>query len=248
MKGKKLCNHTWQEAEQFLNESSIVLIPIGGGTKEHGPHLPLGTDMFVVDELAERIVNRCDVLLLPTVNYAYYPAFINWPGSVSIEADHFRHFVEDIIRSIARFGVKKFLILDGGISTHHPMSILSYDLHNALGISVAVTDIAGLGKEAGLRVCEQEQGGHADESETSCLLSVRPDLVRMEKAVKEYRPHIPGVVSAEGVRKITLKGQMETKSGIHGDSTLANKEKGEIILKAMEDDLVAFIDGFQDGA
>ena len=165
MRGKKLWEYTWDEAELFLNDTAIVVLPIGGGSKEHGRHLPLGTDMMVVNELSERIVRRCDVILLPALNYAYYPAFIHWPGSVSIEADNFRKFTEDIIRSIARFGVRKFLILDGGVSTHYPLTILSYDLHNALGISVAVTDITGLGKETGERVCEQEQGGHADESE-----------------------------------------------------------------------------------
>ena len=65
----------------------------------------------------------------------------------------------DIIRSFARHGVKKFLLLDGGVSTHFPMRILSYDMRNELGVYVAVTNIRGLGKEVQLEVCEQEEGG-----------------------------------------------------------------------------------------
>lgn len=244
MKGIKLWELSWDEAEKELNKDSIVVLPIGGGSKEHGRHLPLGTDMMVVDELAGRLVERARVILLPTLNYAYFPAFINWPGSVSIEADNFRKFAEDIIKSIARFGVKKFLILDGGVSTHYPMTILAYDLFNKLGVKVAVTDITGLGKEVGLEVCEQEEGGHADESETSCLLVIRPDLVKMDRAVKEFSSSVSGCYSDAGIKKITLKTGMDSVNGANGDPTLANKEKGEAILQAMVDDLVVFINGF----
>jgi creatinine amidohydrolase len=244
MAGIKLWEKTWDEAEALLNEDAIVVLPIGGGSKEHGRHLPLGTDMMVVDELAMRILNKSEIILLPTLNYAYYPAFINWPGSVSVDSETFRKFVSEIVESIARFGVRKFMILDGGISTHYPLTILSYELYNKLGIKVAVTDIAGLGKEAGDRVCEQEKGGHADESETSCILNIRPDLVQMDKAVKEYGSSIPGVFSPEGLRKITLKTGMNTENGAHGDPTLATVEKGEVILQAMTDDLLKFITGY----
>ena len=244
MAGIKLWEKTWDEAEVLLNKDAIVVLPIGGGSKEHGRHLPLGTDMMVVDELSKRILEQTDIILLPTLNYAYYPAFINWPGSISVDSENFRKFVGDIIESIARFGVQKFMILDGGISTHYPLTILSYELFNKLGIKVAVTDIAGLGKEVGERICEQEKGGHADESETSCILNIRPDLVKMDKAVKEYGDSIPGTFSPEGVRKITMKSGMNTKNGANGDPTLATKEKGKIILQAMVDDLLTFLTGF----
>ncbi len=246
MTGIKLCEKTWDEAEKILNKDSIVVLPIGGGSKEHGRHLPLGTDMMVVGEISNRLLEEANIVLLPTLNYAFYPAFIDWPGSVSIESDNFRKFVGDIVESIARFGVQKFMILDGGISTHYPLTILSYELFNKLGIKVAVTDMTGLGKEVSEKICEQESGGHADESETSCLLIIRPDLVKMEKAVKEYGASVPGVYSPAGVKKITLKTGMKTANGAHGDPTLANKEKGELILKAMTDDLITFLKGFSD--
>ncbi len=244
MKGIKLWEKTWAEAEKILNKDSIVVLPIGGGSKEHGCHLPLGTDMMVVDEISSRLLEQTEIVLLPTLNYAFYPAFIDWPGSVSIESDNFRKFAGDIIESIARFGVRKFMILDGGISTHYPLTILSYELYNKSGLKVAVTDMSGLGKEVEEEICEQESGGHADESETSCLLIIRPDLVKMDKAVKEYGASVPGTFSPAGVKKITLKTGMKTANGAHGDPTLATKEKGELILKAMTDDLVVFLNGF----
>lgn len=244
--GIKISEITWQEATELIDENSIVCLPIGGGTKEHGPHLPLGTDLMVTEELARRVFEVTPIMLLPALAYAYYPAFVDWVGSVSIEAENFKNFVADIIKSFARHGVKKFLILDGGVSTHFPMRILSYDMRNELGVYVAVTHILGLGKEVQLEVCEQEEGGHADESETSCMLVIRSELVKLNLALKEYSSKIPHAFSESGILKVAVSGKMDSPHGINGDATLANAEKGEKILDAMAQDIIKFVKSFDE--
>ncbi len=237
---------TWPEAKKLLEGNAVVVLPIAGGTKEHGYHLPLGTDMYVIDELA-RIVAResCpEVLMLPTLNFAYFPAFVDWPGTVSIGSRSFIDFVSDIVRSYARHGAKKFLLLDGGVSTQGPLAILSYDLANELGIRVAVTNIAAMGGEAKRRVCVEKGGGHGDESETSCVLAIRPELVHMERAVNDPAKEIPHTRSSSGATLITLKGGMKTKSGINGEPLAAAPEKGRAILDAMASEALAFIGSF----
>lgn len=244
MAGVVLSELSYVEAAEAFKTYSVALLPIGGGTKEHGAHLPLGTDLFVVDELARRVVEAAPVLLLPSLSYAYYPAFVDWAGSVSIEAQNFANFVGDIVRSMHRHGLKKFIILDGGVSTHPVMSTLARDLHEALGVRVAVTNILGLGAEVQDEISEQEQGGHADEMETSNMLAIRPELVQMDKAVKEYQQFLPGVFGPTGIRKFTIGGKMNTKSGINGDATLATAEKGFKSLEAMARDIIVFAEQF----
>ena len=139
-----------------------MLLPIGAGSKEHGPHLPLGTDLYVVEELARRVTAVASVITMPALSYGYFPAFVDWPGSVSVSANHFVGMVGDIVRSMARHGVQKFILLDGGVSTHSPLRTLSSDLHQELGVLVAVTDILGLGHEVEQKISEQASGGHAD--------------------------------------------------------------------------------------
>jgi creatinine amidohydrolase len=246
MAGIQLAEHTWEEAVELLTEQSIILLPIGGGTKEHGPHLPLGTDLMVTEELANRVFAAAEapLVLLPPLAYAFYPAFVDWKGSVSIQAETFKHFVGDIVRSFARHGVKKFLLLDGGVSTHFPLRILSYELRNALGVMVAVTNIRGLGAEMEAEVCEQREGGHADESETSCMLAIRPDLVKLEKALAEYSSKIPHMYGEDGRLKVAVSGKMDSPHGINGDPTLATVDKGRQILEAMAQDIVKFVEAF----
>lgn len=244
MKGVKIEELTYQEAKEAYKKYSVVMLPIGGGVKEHGPHMPCGTDMMVINEIATRVMQKSPVILLPNLPYAHFPAFVDWPASVNIKAQHFINFVKDIIESFIKDGISKFIILDGGISTHSPLQIVASELHNEFDIDIAITKIDGLGKEVVDKVCEQEMGGHADESETSQMLAINKDLVQMDKSVKEFRKIRPGVISDSGITKFTIRSRLNTKSGTHGNSTLATVEKGEKILQAKVEDIIFFIENF----
>ncbi len=152
--------------------------------------------------------------------------------------------VGDIIRSLARHGTRKFLILDGGVSTFPPMRTLAMELHNELGIDIAVTNILGLGSKVEKQLSEQEFGGHADEMETSNMLAIRPDLVKLSRAVKEASSTLPSTRGVGGVQKVYLAGRMTTPHGVNGDPALANREKGERMLTAMAQDIIAFLNEF----
>lgn len=241
-----LAEITWQEAASFLHGKNAIVLPIAGGTKEHGDHLPLGTDMFVINELVNLIASECreNILFLPILNYAYFPAFTDWPGTVTISAKTFIDFVSDIIRCIAKHGAKKFLILDGGVSTQAPLSIVSYDLANELGVEVAITNISELGGIKRREVCQEKYSGHADESETSCILAIRPDLVHINRAISERSAYFPESKDQNGATLITLKGPMRTRSGINGDPIAAQAWKGKAILDAMALDILNFLRAF----
>ncbi len=247
MKGVRLSELTWHEAAAAVKTHPVAVIPVGAGTKEHGPHLPCGTDLMVVEELARRVAEVCPVILMPALPYGYFPAFIDFPGSVSIRPEYFMGVVGDIIRSLARHGTQKFLILDGGVSTNPPMRTLATILHNELGIQVALTNILGLGEQVAKEISEQESGGHADEMETSNMLVIRPDLVKMDRAVKETLGGARGGRGA-AIPKVYVAGRMTTKSGINGDATLATRAKGEKLLAAMAQDIIDFVVEFAKAA
>lgn len=234
---------TYEQCQLLLNKDTVVVLPIGGSCKEHGDHLPMGTDYFVTDWIAEKVTQRCNVVTLPTLPYAYFPAFIKWKGSVNIEYEHFIAYVRDILMSFIRFGIRKFLIIDGGVSTHPPLVLLSQTLNNELDVKVAVTDIRFLAKETEDALCKQPRGGHGDESETSTMLYIREDLVHMEKATEEYSSSLPGSV-VNGMVKVYIPNRMCTPKGTNGNSTLATKEKGEKILFAMVDAIEEFLNNF----
>jgi creatinine amidohydrolase len=178
---------TWQEAEQALNGETIVVIPLGAATKEHGPHLKLNNDFVMAEYLKNAVVEQCDVVVLPTVAYHFYPAFVEYPGSVSLSQDTARDVIVDICRSIAAFGPTKFYVLNTGVSTMRALApaaeMLALD-----DLELRFTDLLKLMEPVESELAKQEGGTHADEVETSMMLFIDRDCVDMTKAVRDYHP------------------------------------------------------------
>jgi creatinine amidohydrolase len=233
---------TWVEAEEVLRSYGVVMIPLGARTKEHGPHLPLNNDWIMAEYLARRVAEQVPVVVMPTLQYGYYPSFLEYPGSVSIGLETFKEFVKDVCRSLAGYGVRKFYVLNTGVSTVRGLKPASEELRE-LGIEMRFTDILASGARVEEEISEQEGGTHADEMETSMMLYIKPEIVDMDKAVKEYDPtDAPGLT-----RNPMRRGEAKfSASGVYGDATLATVEKGRLVVEArarhIVDELRAFID------
>ncbi len=223
----ELENLTWIQAEQVLKEYQIVLIALGARTKEHGPHLPLKNDHVMAEYLKNRVAEEVPVAILPTLQYGYYPAFLEYPGSVSLQAETFKNVVKDICRSMNSYGVRKFYVLNTGISTLRPLYEAAKELR-ADGIILRYLDLLEVDKMLPADLLKQEGGTHADESETSMMLYIAPQAVDMSKAVKDYDPR-PG---RKGLTRNPQGPGTYSPTGVWGDATLATREKGRVIVEA----------------
>ena len=116
-KGVLLENLTWQEAEKILKPETVVVIALGAAAKEHGPHLKLKNDWTMAEYYKARVLKSADVVIAPTINYHFYPAFVEYPGSTTLRMETARDLTVDICRSLARFGPKRFYIINTGVST-----------------------------------------------------------------------------------------------------------------------------------
>src|SRR5437870_10108165 len=100
--GTLLEDLTWQQAETALTASAVVVIPLGAGSKEHGPHLKLKNDFLIAEYLKRRVLERAAVVVAPTLNYHFFPAFTDYPGSTSLRLETARDLTVDVCRSLAR--------------------------------------------------------------------------------------------------------------------------------------------------
>ena len=225
---------TWPEAERALLELPTVLLPLGARTKEHGRHLPLNNDWLLAEYLARRVATECSVLVLPTVQYGYYPAFLEYPGSVSVRADVFRDVVIDICQSLIPHGARRFYVLNTGISTIAPLQAARTSITQR-GVLFELTDIRT--EYAPLRrgIETQAAGTHADELETSMMLYIAPDIVRLHLAERDIHPDLgPG-----GLRRDPAATTgVYSPSGAYGDPTLATRDKGQRLVEGMVAHLV----------
>jgi creatinine amidohydrolase len=223
---------SWPEAERALTADAIVVIPIGAASKEHGPHLRLANDWIMAEYLRRRLAERAAVVVAPTVGLSFYPAFVEYPGSISLRLETARDVLIDVVRSLARHGPRRFYALNTGISTLRALRPAAEALA-ADGIVLHYTDLSKALAPTEKQVAQQEGGTHADELETSMMLYIAPDTVDMPRAVKDYHtgsgpltrnPDGPGVYSP---------------TGTWGDPTLATSAKGERLVNALVDALVA---------
>ena len=225
-KGILLEDLTWQEAEKVLTPQTIVVIPIGAESKEHGPHLKLKNDFLMAEYFKREVLKRSAVVVAPTVNYHYYPAFGEYPGSTTLRLETARDLMVDICRSLARYGPHKFYALNTGVSTVRALK-LSTEVLAAEGITLRYTDIIKAGEAAEKQVKQEEGGTHADEIETSMMLFIAPETVDMKKAVKDYHPS-----EKHGLTRKPDGEGAYSASGVYGDATLATRRKGEIVVRA----------------
>jgi creatinine amidohydrolase len=216
---------TWCEAEKALTPDAVVVIPIGAESKEHGPHLELANDFLLAEYFKRRVFDAADVVVAPTINYHYYPAFVEYPGSTTLRLETARDLVVDVCESLARCGPRRFYALNTGVSTVRALAPAA-EILAADGILLRYTNLdclAPIEKE----VCAQARGSHADETETSMMLAIAPETVDMSKAVKDCNERGEGGLSRDPASRKTY-----SPSGVWGDPTLATREKGERLVEA----------------
>ena len=226
-KGILLENLTWVEAEKVLDEKTVVVIPLGAAAKEHGPHLKLKNDWLIAEYLKQHVLAKANVVIAPTINYNFYPAFLEYPGSTSLRLETARDLIVDVCQSLAGYGPRRFYVLNTGVSTLRALKPAA-DLLASEGILLHYTDILKVTGPVEKAIGKQEGGTHADEIETSMMLYMAPQTVEMSKAAKDYHPSEERVLTRDPKKK----GVYST-TGIFGDATLATRKKGEAITTAM---------------
>lgn len=227
----------WPEVEARLKNGATAILPVAAAAKQHGPHLPLATDQLQAEWLIERLLAARDVVVWPTLGYGFYPAFTDYPGSISLSRDTFVSVVAEIVDGIGDAGAERIVILNAGISTIEPIT-------EALRRTSAPPLLRLINIYAGARfaevesaVSEQPWGGHADELETSIMLAIAPRKVDMGSAT-------PAVTRVEhgAFNRTNPDAPNYSPSGVNGDPTRATLEKGERLLRAMLTDILKAVD------
>lgn len=241
VRGIVLGDLSWIEAEKLLTPDAVIVIPLGAEAKEHGPHLRLDNDFKLAEYFRGRVLSASSVIVAPTINYNFYPSFVEYPGSTHLRLETARDLIVDVVRSLAAYGPRKFYVLNTGVSTLRPL-VAAAAILRAEGIRFTYTDILRVGAEAEASVRQQQRGTHADEIETSMMLYMHPDRVDMSKAVRDDSPQGVG-----GLSRVEGNGKTYSRSGVWGDATLASREKGRVVVEAMVAGMLAEIEALRAG-
>lgn len=215
----------WSQAEKALKRSNLVVIPLGAAAKEHGLHLPLNNDALIAQWLSEEVCKKLPVVIAPLINTSYYPAFSEYPGSISLRAKTACNMLVDICHSLASHGPSRFYVLNTGVSTETPL-LMAKSILESENISLAFLRLSDAFAQLDANQFAQQYGSHADEYETSLMLHIASQAVDMTRAVDD---------GSEGIGPLSrTRGQGTwSESGVYGQATLANANKGKLVAKAL---------------
>lgn len=227
---------TWKEVQIALEKDLICIVPIGAACKEHGLHLPLNTDFIQAQWLSQQLAKKFPLIVWPVVSFGYYPAFIDYPGSWSISEGTFISSTLDIIGSIAKHSNSRIVLLNTGISTIPPLEVACKQTPFSSRTSLLNVYSGSQIKKVKASIEQQQQGGHADELETSVMLAIDETLVKMELAEAGLEDIQGGPLNLNKPDQANY-----CPTGSMGNPTFASKEKGQKILSAILEDLSEYI-------
>jgi mycofactocin precursor peptide peptidase len=211
----QLGDATWLEVAA-TGGTSLLAVPVGS-LEQHGPHLPLDTDTRIAVEMATRLSrSRPDVVVAPAVAYGASGEHGAFPGTLLINHDVLADLLLELVRS-ARDAFAGVVVISAHGGNREGLAQLQ-ERCRADGDPVLIWAAGVRGGDA-----------HAGRTETSLMLAIDPEVVRMELAVAGSKEPLEALLPrlrAEGVRPIS-------SSGVLGDPQGASAAEGESMFAAM---------------
>ena len=220
-----LSSMTWEEVDALDRGRAIAILPTGA-IEAHGPHLPMDTDIVIVEAMArvggERLASGgYDVLMLPAIHYSAAGFAADFPGTVSLRPATFTALVEDIGRNLLRHGIVSLAIANAHLDPEHLSAIDdAVERLRADGLTVAAPNLTR--HRWAERLTEEFRSGacHAGQFETSIVLAERATSVR-ESIRRQLKPNPRSLSAAirDGKRTFAEAGGDRAYFGFPADAT-----------------------------
>jgi creatinine amidohydrolase len=217
----------------------IAVLPLAA-TEQHGPHLPLGTDVLIAQaylaRVRELLPDAIPATFLPLQPVGISTEHIDYPGTLTLPTEVALKTWMALGESVARAGLKKLVMVTSHGGNSAAMSLVAQDLRAQYGLLAVTTGWARFGTPAGL-FSDQElrHGIHGGAVETSIMLARYPHLVRTEEFA-DFRPASLAMekeyrwLSAHRPAPFAWQAQDLHPGGAVGDATAASAAKGEALL------------------
>lgn len=217
---------------------ALLIVPVAS-LEQHGPHLATGTDIVLATAVAERTAAALAARGVPPVVTPcawtglaeHHMAF---GGTVTLDHAAFAAVLKGIVRSAARAGFTRVMLLNGHGGNAEAVSVIATELGVELGIKVAAGTYWHVVPEAIAPLLER-QGGllHACEAETAMIMALRPDMVRPERLAEAHGPASTRVAGQPPGLALRRSFAALSPSGVIGDARAATAAKGEALLAAI---------------
>jgi creatinine amidohydrolase len=251
-----LNTHFWSDlnTQDFarLDKSRVIAVLPLAATEQHGPHLPLSVDTDIVNAVIARSVPLLQTLapslpvyFLPTQAVGLSPEHAAFHGTLTLKPETLIRLWTDIAESVNAAGIHKLVIFNAHGGHVGAMDVVARDLRARLGMLVycvnwyqlPLHDAQGQDLNALFSEHEHRFGVHAGEVETSVMLALKPQAVRMDeaqnfKSTSELRAAKFPILGNGKSAKLAWQMQDYNPMGAAGNAAAATPEKGQALLAA----------------
>ncbi|MFN6235425.1 creatininase family protein [Microcystis sp.] len=246
---------TWTDIDSMPDKENVVIIQPIGAIEQHGPHLPIAVDaaisLGVLGKAFEKLNTNVPAFALPCLYYGKSNEHWSFPGTITLSATTLLTLIQEIAESLYRSGFRKLVLMNSHGGQPQVMEIAARDIHQQYPDFLVFPFFTWRVPHNAAELFsgyELEYGIHAGDVETSIMLSLLPEQVKIERAVREYPQGLPenSLLTMEGKLPFAWLTKELTKSGVMGDATNASKEKGDRLLESVANGWVqAIIDVYQ---
>jgi creatinine amidohydrolase len=235
----RMAELSWPEFEAKMQAGTPVIIPLGA-TEQHGPHLPLGVDVYLPTGVAERVAKDVGAIVAPTIPYGYKSqprsgGGESFPGTIGLDANTFSLVLRDVIRGLGHHGARRLVVMNGHFENCWP-SVEGVDLGLRELRRDGIKDMTVMRLEywdfvdratldklfpEGFPGTELE---HASLLETSLMMALQPHLVEMDKVPGDGPAKFPNY------DRTPFRDGLVPASGVLADSRPSTAEKGQWLL------------------
>lgn len=220
---------SWKQHYELDKEKVYAMLPIGA-IEQHGPHMAVGTDDYIIDYVVRRLTGNADVkpeiYVMPSLHYALSSEHMGLSGTITLSAATLNAVISDILQSLKTHGWKRLIILNSHGGNKMFLHGLAQEWKRKYGLEIYVVDTRHqIFNQKAATVLETDPNleVHAGEDETSQMLYEFPHIVHMEVLQECFS----GKVRRIPMRRDSWFSDEVDPSGIIGAPQLATKKKGE---------------------
>lgn len=240
-------NLTWPELREAAERKAVVVQPIGA-MEQHGAHLPLNTDNYIVSQICHRAGEQADgdLLVLPVIPYAFNAHHMDFPGVIAIQWQTVISWLIDVATSVTHHGFDRLILISGhGVNPPY-LAVAGNEVNvrtSALCASLLWTSLVD-GVDDILTSQLPGGTGHACELETSAMLALDPERVQTDKIADDLgfaQGHYlqMDLRSGTGVHLGEHWWSSFSPSGVAGMASMGTAEKGEALIERAADGLIS---------